>query len=55
MLCKKYVLKRQDDNGNVFDIEIFENFEEAHEQAKKFTERSHKQFYWVSEIKESAP
>ena len=42
-----YILKRQDDNGNIFIIEKYSTIEEAQEVLKRLTQNIHKQYYWI--------
>lgn len=46
---KKFEVWRQDDNGNKFVVEKFATREEAEASAKTFSDRGHKQHYWVQE------
>lgn len=48
---KPWVLKRQDDNGNVFDIDSFADKEEAAQIGREYELRGHKQVYFVERIK----
>ena len=48
---KPWVLKRQDDNGNVFEIDSFKDKEEAERQQKILQERGHKQMYFIERKK----
>jgi len=51
---KPWVLKRQDDNGNIFDMDKFADEAEAEEQRAIFERRGHKQTYFI-ERKEPKP
>jgi hypothetical protein len=42
-----WALMRQDDNGNVFEIARLRAYSKACAQARVFTDRGHKQLYWV--------
>lgn len=42
-----WVLRRQDDNGNRFEVDRFKSYAKACAQADILTARGHKQFYWV--------
>lgn len=44
---KKYVVWRQDDNGNRAVVKDGLTLDEAEKLAKEFEERGHKQMYWV--------
>lgn len=44
---KPWVLSRQDDNGNVFEINHFKDKDEAERQKKILQARGHKQIYFV--------
>ena len=46
---------RLDDNDNIFEMESFENREEAKAYVKKFEARGHKQTYWVETDSSSYP
>jgi hypothetical protein len=42
-----WVLWRQDDNGNRFEMARFRSYAKAQAQAQIFTDRGHRQVYWV--------
>lgn len=42
-----WTLRRQDDNGNSFEVARFRSYAKACAQAEIFTTRGHKQLYWV--------
>jgi len=42
-----YILKRQDDNGNIFIIGKYSTIEEAQDFLKRLTQNIHKQHYWI--------
>lgn len=44
-----YTVKRQDDNGQVFEVGSFESREEAERVCEELTAKGHKQMYWVEE------
>lgn len=43
----RWVVKRQDDNGHVFEIARFSSSLEAEAVAAEYEARGHKQMYWV--------
>ena len=43
----KFKAMRLDDNGNIFEMKVFEDLEEAKAYVKMFEARAHKQTYWV--------
>lgn len=45
---KRWVVWRQDDNGNQFEVARFESREEAERLAATMEARGHKQIYWVA-------
>lgn len=45
-----WVVRRVDDNGNVFEVERFSHRGEAETLALELTARGHKQTYWVERI-----
>ncbi len=49
----RWRLMRQDDNGNVFMIEVFTDENHARSKGKELEAKGHKQTYWVEEHKES--
>jgi hypothetical protein len=49
-----YTVKRQDDNGHVFEVERFDHRQDAEQLCKELTDKGHKQMYWVEE-KGSSP
>ncbi|MGE0430641.1 MAG: hypothetical protein AB7K09_04475 [Planctomycetota bacterium] len=44
-----WLLRRQDDNGNMFEIGRYATREEAEQACREFNARGHKQHYWVDE------
>ena len=42
-----YMVMRQDDNGNIFEMRPFPTEAEAEAYAKTMTDKGHKQHYWV--------
>ena len=50
-----WVVWRQDDNGNRFEVTRFERREEADALAETMEARGHKQLYWVRRTDPSAP
>lgn len=42
-----WVLKRQDDNGNGFEMARFRSYAKARAQEQMYTARGHRQIYWV--------
>ena len=48
---KPWVLKRLDDNGNVYEMARFKEKEEAERKRDEFAERQHKQTYYVEKNK----
>jgi hypothetical protein len=42
-----WVVWRQDENGNRFQVRVCSSPDEAFEVARKFEARGHKQLYWV--------
>jgi len=42
-----YILKRQDDNGNIFIIGKYSTIDQAQDLMKKLTQNVHKQHYWI--------
>ena len=44
----KYVLWRQDDNGNSFLVATFQSEQEAEARRRVYEDRGHKQLYWVA-------
>jgi hypothetical protein len=44
-----YTVKRQDDNGHVFEVERFDHRQDAEQLCKELTDKGHKQMYWVEE------
>ena len=49
----KYVVKRQDDHGNVFEVKSFDDRDQADKFCKELTAKGHKQMYWVKGISEA--
>lgn len=52
---KPWVLKRQDDNGHVEEMEYFADKDEAERERDKFEKRAHKQTYFVEKRKPKTP
>lgn len=48
---KPWVLKRQDYNGNVYDIASFTSKEAAEHEQHVYEDRGHKQMYFVEKSK----
>lgn len=42
-----YILKRQDDNGNIFTVGKYPTFAKAQDFMKELTLNVHKQHYWI--------
>lgn len=42
-----YILKRQDDNGNIFTVAKYPTFVQAQDFMKELTQNVHKQHYWI--------
>ena len=42
----KYIVKRMDDHGNVFDMQGNLSQQEARQMANRFQAKGHKQTYW---------
>ena len=42
-----YILKRQDDNGNIFTVAKYPTFAQAQDFMKELTQNVHKQHYWI--------
>jgi hypothetical protein len=47
---RRWVVWRQDDNGNRFEVNRYESRAEAEEVAATMEARGHKQIYWVAEV-----
>ncbi|EAR99041.2 hypothetical protein TTHERM_00384850 (macronuclear) [Tetrahymena thermophila SB210] len=50
IMGNQYLLKRIDDNGNIFEVGLFKTKTEAEQRIHEFTINPHKQHYWVEEI-----
>ncbi len=42
-----YTVMRQDDHGNIFEVDKFTNLPLAEQLKNKLTDSEHKQFYWI--------
>jgi hypothetical protein len=47
---RRWIVWRQDDNGNRFEVNRYESRTEADEVAATMEARGHKQIYWVAEM-----
>lgn len=52
---KQWFVFRQDDNGNVFEVERGLSEEEARRLAAELESHGHKQLYWVTQTNPLAP
>lgn len=48
----KYVLWRQDDNGNRFQVGVFASQESAQLRLEELTRIPHRQTYWIERVEE---
>jgi hypothetical protein len=48
----QFVLWRQDDNGNRFQVGIFASQESARLRLEELTRVSHRQIYWIERVEE---
>ncbi len=44
-----FQLWRQDDNGNVFLVAVFNRLADAEDMMAELTRNSHKQIYWIED------
>ncbi len=49
---KRFELWRQDDNGNRFLIDIFDDRQSAGKRLAELARHPHKQMYWIAELPE---
>lgn len=50
----RWLLWRQDDHGNRFEVAVFDTKAEAERERERYERRGHKQMYWVMERRELA-
>jgi len=46
----RWIVWRQDDNGNRYEVRRFTDRAEAEELAERLEARGHKQLYWVAAV-----
>ena len=51
----RWIVCRQDDHGNVFEVQRGLSHKEALELAAKLTSHGHKQLYWITSEETPAP
>ena len=51
---KPFVVMRRDDNNNEFEMSRHADYNTAAAEADKWTQRGHKQDYWVEDARDSS-